>query len=269
MKIELSVSVFRSLIDAVDHARSTDETRKEMQGILLVADKDELVAIATDGHRLAIESTSSGATIHEPGELLLSREGVLAARKFASLGRRRPRTLLLSGIGELTLDRQKTVALQTLPARDYPNWKMVTDRVQLAKCVLSLDSKGETLETLERIAKAVSPSWHQGVELRPTAGKSLMLKHESQTGAVRARVEAEIALFEAPEGEPVNVGLHAGYLADAIRSLSGGVRIGITDEISAVVIRGPGLESLRMVMPMRLELEPTTYKRGRGRRKGK
>lgn len=257
LKVTLSSAEWRSLLGAVDHARSSDETRAALNGVRLEARAGELLAVACDGHRLALEALPVDAA---EGELTLAPAALEAIRAACSLRRHadRIRSHTLEGG---TFDGAELPRLEA--GAEFPAWRQVMPAGGGARAVLEAAAPAVARACARALAGASLPgivlalgdaetsAGRPPYELRITAQRDL-------EAAVRVELHAAVGLVELERGgrwPSSGVAVNARYLADALETLGGAVELELAadrDPAAAPIRLSRGSSSVRVVMPCRL-----------------
>jgi DNA polymerase-3 subunit beta len=242
ISFDLPAATLAAMLEAVSFAISSDETRYYLNGVYLHPVGDRLVAVATDGHRLARCSCPLPAGAEAMMPLLLPR------KTCAELGRsmkggtsahlEASNSKIRVGLG----DRRLTSKLIDGTFPDY-------DRViPTASTVTVTAGRASLAEALGRV-RTVADGKNRAVRCA-AAGSELALSIVQETG------QGEDVVAVEADGEIV-IGISADYLETALSSLPGDrVTIAMTDAGSPAVLRpveSPD-DPLRLVviMPMRV-----------------
>lgn len=244
--LEIPAGTLSALIAQTSFACSTDETRQQLNAMLLEVRPAHLRAVATDGHRLAI-SDRAVADVEGQRDILIPLKGVVEIKRL------------------LDEDEGSLVSL----TQSGPNLFVGADGIRLAV----------------KLPDAVFPPYQQVVpgesKLTVTAPrlaladaiKSVAVAAGERTGGVRLAFGAESLRVEAESPEhgegfdevPITggqkrnsvIGACAKYLLDAVLAVEGDdVAIGVSGELDPIVAKPAGVSSggafLGVVMPMRV-----------------
>jgi DNA polymerase-3 subunit beta len=242
-RVELGQGRLKHLITKTAFAMAHQDVRYYLNGLLFSRKGDEIIAVATDGHRLARASASlAGEGGGGDLEVILPRKTVL------ELGR------LLAGTEEtcvleiseraVRVDMGDTVLTSKLVDGRYPDYERVIPR---GGQVLAVAGREDLRQALGRTA-ILSSEKYKGVTLDFEAGLLRCLAHNPE------EEEAEEELSVEYDGEKTAIGFNVGYLIDALNVVDQGeVEIWFKDSNSSAVLRGRGVEGETfVVMPMRL-----------------
>lgn len=244
----LPAADFAAGIAATAHAVSTEETRYYLCGILLEATAAGLVAVATDGHRLAaidiiVDHADETATrVVVPSKTVHILAAMLkAAPQDADI------TLLTDGAKIRT-----TVAGTRLTSKlidgTYPDWRRVVPApgpsIALSRDALSLAVDRVMTVSSER-GRAVR------LDIDPAAGEARISASNPEAGTAEEFVA--LTSCDLSAGTAPVVGLNGRYLLDALAQMAGATVHIHPGDGGPVTLADPSLPALRQViMPMRV-----------------
>ena len=233
----------RDMIDATRFAISTEETRYYLNGIYLhKSDQNELCAVATDGHRLAMTRQSLPAGANDMPSIIVPRKGVTELRKLLDDFDGEVSVALSDTRAEFTFG---TVRLKTkLIDGTFPDYTRVIPRGN--DRIMQVDSASFSA-AVDRVS-TISSEKSRSVKLRLQEG-SLHLS-ASSTDASSAAEELEVSY----DGAEMEIGFNARYLLDIASQVSGEtIEFALADQGSPSLVRAPGDEAtLFVLMPMRV-----------------
>lgn len=229
---ELPARTIEVLAD-VSRCASHDVTREILNGVFFTPEDGGMV-VATDGRRLAAAPAAVPAqgfvlpnpAVHVLGAPALSQSTCRVTRweddndqwvRFES--------------GEHTL-------ISRCLEGNFPNWKQVVPREMVASVTIPEDQRKPLITWLRSL-----PGRENSVVLSCRKRQELRLTQTRTDGN-----QATITVPATPSGQPANVALNPGYLADALTIAP---CLWIIDEMSPVVARRPD-GALCVVMPMRM-----------------
>lgn len=227
------------LLDSVSFAVSTDETRAHVNSLLLVVNDGEIVAVATDGHRLAkSELTADVKPIK--GETLIPLRAAQAIRK--SLGATLDtadvaitKSHVFITVGDCTVGTKLVEA-------QFPPWQQVIPKPQ-EKHIAAVPR----LALIDAI-KAVSSVGGVAVKLGFLKDSIEVTSSAAGNGDGRDSVDCDYG------GPAVATAAAPRYFLDALGSMSTEtVLVQVTGELDPIVFReAEGEARLSVVMPMRV-----------------
>jgi DNA polymerase-3 subunit beta len=231
----------RGLLRSVEFAMAQQDIRYYLNGMLLVADKGSLQAVATDGHRLSWASLVVAGDFQRQ-EVILPRKTVLELGK------------LLGDVDDpVTIDILATQArfrfanvelVSKVVDGKFPDYNRVIPTGHTKAIVLD---RVQLLATLQRAA-ILSNEKFRGVRvvLAPQTLKIICTNSEQE--------EAEEELEVAYEGDPLDIGFNITYLLDVLQNLATSqVQLAFGDANSSALVTVPDRDDYKyVVMPMRI-----------------
>ena len=243
--IELPALVLKRLLEKTAFAMAQQDVRYYLNGMLLELRDGALVAVATDGHRLAKIATALPAGVTAPET---PRQVIVPSKSVVELKRLLPaedvpvrlevaeRTLRI-GFGE-------TSVVSKLVDGRYPEYERVIPK-ELPR-MARIDK--ESLRGALHRAAILSTEKYKGVRVTFATG---LLGLQSQNPE---KEEAEDAVEMDYEGDSVVIGFNVGYIMDVINAVDPQrIEVHFRDADGSSVWLGEGTEDETFViMPMRL-----------------
>lgn len=216
-----------ALVAPVQFAISTEETRYYLNGVYLHTAEGRLVAVATDGHRLA----------RHFGQETPEFTGVILPRKLVSMLPKGSVTVSLSAT-KVRVTSADGVLTSKLIDGTFPDYSRVIPRNNDNRMVVDRDT---LLSSVERVSVVMS---ERGKAVKLAVGDCLTLSVGEQ-----ATEEVDATL----DGKPLEIGFNAKYLGDTLRTMpTGEVSFWLNDSGSPTRVTGQddGLDCV--IMPMRV-----------------
>lgn len=221
-----------SLVAPVQFAMSSEETRYYLQGVYLHTAEGRLVAVATDGHRLARH--------YGPEQDHFA--GVILPRKLVSL---LPKGKVLVGLSATKIQIASADGVLTSKLIDgtFPDYSRVIPRNN--DKLITVDSAA-IRGAAERVALVSSERGH-GVKMAFASG-CVVVSLQTANGS------AEEELAVAYDGEPVEIGFNSKYVSDVFGIFPAGpINLALNDGGSpALVTSEAAPDLLAVIMPMRV-----------------
>jgi DNA polymerase-3 subunit beta len=240
--LEIPQRLLRRLIEATMFSMAQQDVRYYLQGLLLVAQGSMLRAVATDGHRLAMNEAVLETTIGADQECIVPRKTVQELRRNL-------------------LDDETPVRVGFAPGQvafDFGNArltsKVIDGRFPDYERVIPTDLPGlltvereDFRQALARVAIVASDKY-RGVRLLAGRSGCRVVTHNAE------REEAEESLTAEYEGDEVEIGFNLNYLVDVLNAIGAErIRMGLRDGNSSALIQADPADQARyVVMPMRL-----------------
>ena len=200
--------VIKDLINKTAFAMATDETRKNLNGVLLEAGMDGanhlLRMVATDGHRLALAKGFTSEPSLKAGKgIIIPRKGLMEVKKIIDENED-----VHIGLHKnmFIVKTENTLLKVGLVDADYPDYKKVIPAEKGISVTLERES---FLHALRRMS-VVSSERYGGVILSFSEGKLTLNSTNLDVG--EATEEIDIAY----SGEVIDSGFNVNYLIDAI-----------------------------------------------------
>lgn len=257
----------RAIIDQVDYARSGDSTREALTGILLEPDLngEAVVAVATDGHRLAMSRLHERLPLPAAGVLLLP-ESIAALKKTLHKKSRGGAVaeMEVDG-GDLVLTRpgapEARIPLKA-KADDgaeltFPNWRMVVPEPPPRSVVVMAGDLADLVEPLGEVRPNGMVKLEGGVTAKGAEQVELYSELPLPEGRGSIKGAATLKASEAKgfgTGQTQAFYVKGGYLADALRQVGGSARVSFPKldgvHLGPIRVTGPKSDDLAVVMPM-------------------
>lgn len=201
-------SVMKDLISKTSFAMATDETRKNLNGVLLEAGMDGanhlLRMVATDGHRLAMaKGFTSDATFKTGKGIIIPRKGLMEIKKVIDENEE-----VKIGLNKnmFVVKTENTLLKVSLVDADYPDYKKV---IPTEKGITVTLEKEYFLHALRRMS-VVSSERYGGVILSFSEGKLTLNSTNLDVGEATEEIDIIYS------GEVIDSGFNVNYLIDAI-----------------------------------------------------
>ena len=233
----------RELLDSTSFAMAQQDVRYYLNGMLFEVGTDYLRVVATDGHRLAMETViGMSNTIDENQQLILPRKGIMELAR------------LLSDDGDIALTFGQNHIRAKIPEFTFTS-KLVEGKFPDYNRVLpkggDLVLIGNRLEMREGFSRAaiLSNEKYHGVRVNLSDGELKIFANNPD------QEEAEEVVSVEYSGEPLEIGFNVSYLIDVFSTLtSKKVKSTLSDPNSSALLEAEegGSDAVYVVMPMRL-----------------
>lgn len=244
-RFEIEAQVLKRLIESTGFAMAQQDVRYYLNGMLFeLSAENQLKAVATDGHRLALSyaEISNISEKNSNAQAIIPRKGVLElARLFGDL----------DGLVTLTIGNNYIQATaeglsfsSKLVDGKFPDYERVIPKGGNKHISMNRE---ELRQALNRVA-ILSNDKFRGVRLLLSENSLQLLANNPE------QEEAEENVNVSYSGSDLEIGFNVSYLLDVMNTLkTESVEFVLTDSNSSGVIQGQGQEnSLYVVMPMRL-----------------
>ena len=240
--LELPQSTVQRLLEKTHFSMAQQDVRYYLNGLLLETGGDQLRAVATDGHRLALcEATLEGTNNLPEKQVIVPRKGVLELQR------------LMSGEGSLTLELGSNHVRIQLEGIRFTS-KLIDGRFPEYDRVIPKDTSNELtadralLKGALQRTSILSNEKYRGIRLLIREGVMLLQAHNPEQEEAEDEIEIEYS------GEEIEIGFNVTYLLDALGAIeSEQVTLSVLDGNSSCLLREPGKDDCKyVVMPMRL-----------------
>jgi DNA polymerase III subunit beta len=240
--LEVPQRLFRQLIESTLFSVAQQDVRYYVQGLLLVARGTLLRAVATDGHRLALNEAELEQGLAESHECIIPRKAIMELRR--NLQDDESVLRIGFGGGQAMFDFGSARLVTKLIEGKFPDYERVIPTGLPGQ--LTVDRE-VFRQALGRVGIVASDKY-RGVRLLADAGGCRLVAHNAE------REEAEEALPAVYEGEDIEIGFNLAYLMDVLNALgSDQLRLELRDGNSSTLIRAVPEDRARyVVMPIRL-----------------
>lgn len=201
-------NAIKDLIHKTSFAMATDETRKNLNGVLLEEGMDGvnhfLRMVATDGHRLALAKNIIPAHFFKAGKgVIIPRKGLMEIKKIIDENED-----VKIGLHKnmFIVQTENTLLKVSLVDADYPDYKKVIPTEKGMTVTLKRES---LLHALRRMS-VVSSERYGGVILSFSQGKLTLNSTNLDVGEATEEIDIDY------EGDVIDSGFNVNYLIDAI-----------------------------------------------------
>ncbi|HGJ4476508.1 TPA: DNA polymerase III subunit beta [Salmonella enterica subsp. diarizonae] len=270
--VHLSAQMLSHIIKRVSHAAASNDVRYYMNGVCLCIEHGQFIAVATNGHRMAVSAygivytDTLPADTDEPAapRLLENRTvGVILPRSVCPVLHK----ILGCSKGHFSIDYSdhnlifnlgNHTVISNLIDGHYPDWRRVTCAIQKNKVRFRINA-----ERLYSALKRASPLLKGGAV--NNAGTCIMAFHENtliikspEANSVICREIMDIIKEEGMINNVLEVGINADYLLESLASLTecikadGAVLIGLDNTATGIISVIINDNHCDFIMPVRI-----------------
>jgi DNA polymerase III subunit beta len=242
--IPIERPLFLDMISKVLFAITTDETRYQINGTLMILSKRSLTMVSTDGHRLAYVSgrLEKGAS-EERIEVIIPRKTV---QEISRIGDGESEILFGQKDNHVFFKAGKTVMSSTIVPGKFPDFEKVIPEGN--DKLLKFDGAAFA-EVVRRVA-LLSSERSRAIKIALQKGSVEISSNNPEVGEAAESVDVEYT------GGPLEVGFNAKYILDFLQAMGPGTFIlALKDEGTQGLLRPVGQEGRDyryVVMPMRI-----------------
>ncbi len=242
----------RTLLESVKYATSSVATRCNLNAIQLERDGDDLLAIATDGHRLAchrvadfpLPLTDKGLmvgphTLKDIQKTLHKKGGGAISADFGHFNN--GFLMVVKGRESCEITPHDSDGVEY---GDFPNWHNVIPKAPREDEFCKIEKPQVLADDFEALAAI------RTMVVAKLAGGKLKLSVKFElSGGTRKGTATHAAIG----GEPAEIGVNGFYMAEALRSLRGEVsaRIVANNQSMEPILMRDASDDIAVVMPMR------------------
>lgn len=242
LSIECPQKEIKRLIDRTSFAMAQQDVRYYLNGMLWEVRSNELRAVATDGHRLAMCTRSVPADVSEVVQAILPRKGVIELSRLLN-DADEPVEIVL-GANHLRATTAEFTFTSKLVDGKFPDYERVLPK---GGDKIVTGNRSELKQAFARTA-ILSNEKYRGVRLMLDEGQLTVMANNPEQEEAEEQVSVDYS------GESLEVGFNVSYLQDVTNVLSSErIKITLADSNSSALLEEPeDSDSAYVVMPMRL-----------------
>ena len=232
----------KALMNRVAFSMAIHDIRYYLNGILFVAEGNNLSLVATDGHRLAYANATLDVAIPSKQEVILPRKTVLELQRLLSDKDGAIDMQFAGNQAKFSFAGMEFVT--KLVEGKFPDYNRVIPRNHTNELVLGRQA---LLSSLQRTAIMTSDKF-KGVRLNIEPGSLRIAASNAEQEEATDEIEIEYA------GDAIEIGFNVTYLMDVLTNMNQDmVRLSLSDGNSSALITLPDSEDFKyVVMPMRI-----------------
>ncbi len=241
--VKINVADLKGVIAATQFAMAQQDVRYYLNGMLFDFDpQQKLIAVATDGHRLAMSDAQMDSQISERQQAIIPRKGVLELNRFLSSVDEEIQLQISNN--HIKASSEHFSFTSKLVDGKYPDYEKVLPRGG-DKLVVAVK---EVLKEALQKASILCNEKFRGVRFNLEPG--LVKVHANNPEQEEAEIEIEVD-YNGPELE---IGFNVSYMLDVLNTInSENVKLTFSDANSSLLVEEiDGSSSVYVIMPMRL-----------------
>lgn len=241
-QFEIEEHNFKNILDNTAFAMAQQDVRYYLNGLLLELEGNQLRAVATDGHRLALCDTRINTKQAKPVQVIVPRKGVTELARLLHDDEKNINVQISSNHIRIELEGIKFTS--KLVDGKFPDYTRVIPPESDNPIVAN---KNLLRQSLTR-ASILSNEKYRGVRIILEPGKLRALAHNPEQEEAEEEIEVEYS------GNEMEIGFNVSYLLDALNIIkSENVFITIADPNSSCLFLPENTADCKfVVMPMRL-----------------
>lgn len=241
-RFRVKEAALKKALDMTSFAMAQQDVRYYLNGLLLEVTAEELRAVSTDGHRLALAEVKFDQPQDCAQQLIVPRKAVLELSRLLSYEDKEVE-IAISG-SFMQVKQGDRVFTSKLIDGKYPDYRRVIPSNSAYELAVGID---ELRKVLQRTSILANEKF-RGVHFRIEKGSLSVQAHNPE------QEEAEESLDVQYEGPEINIGFNVSYVLDVLSVLTGElVTMSLLDGNSSCVLKSvdqPGC--IYVVMPMRI-----------------
>jgi DNA polymerase-3 subunit beta len=240
--ITVSEASLKNMMDKTSFAMANQDVRYYLNGLLFDFSDQQLRAIATDGHRLAVCDLDGKVELAGDRQLIVPRKGVMELARMLSTDK--DEVTLAIGRNHIRLVKGDTIFTSKLIDGRFPDYKAV---IPVGADKQMLVDRTAFTQALQR-ASILSNEKYKGVRLEASDSNIKIIAHNPQHEEAVEEVEAELNF------DRLAVGFNVTYLLDALMAIeTETVSLELIDANSSCLVSAPDSDMNRhVVMPLKL-----------------
>ena len=231
----------KGLLSQVSFAMAVHDIRYYLNGILFVAEGNQLSLVATDGHRLAFASATLDVEVPKQ-EVILPRKTVIELQRLLSDAEGAIEMQFANNQAKFTFDGMEFV--NKLVEGKFPDYNRVIPKNHKNSITLG---RTALLSTLQRTAILTSDKF-KGVRLNLDPGTLRVASNNAEQEEAVDELDIDYG------GDSIEIGFNVTYLIDALTNMSQDmVTLELSDGNSSALFTIPDNTTFKyVVMPMRI-----------------
>ena len=238
----LSQQTFKKLIGQTQFCMAQQDVRYYLNGLMLELSENKIIAVATDGHRLAYCETQTDLDLLETRQVIIPRKAVNEISRLLEDSSDEIRVSLSEN--HIRVDFSNVIFTSKLIDGKFPDYQQVIPQ----KCDNEVKSSRENLYQAFNRTSVLSNEKYRGMRLQLSENQLQATVHNPEQD------EAEEVIEVSYTGDEFEIGFNVAYLLEALSAIkSDDVVMQLTDSNHSCLLFGSDdVDSKYVVMPMRL-----------------
>src|SRR6056300_1224944 len=231
------------LIDSTSFAMAQQDVRYYLNGMLIEVSPDYLRVVATDGHRLAMQTEGMKSDVSETTGVIIPRKGVLELSRLLSDGEDEDINLVI-GTNHIRATMANFTFTSKLVDGKFPDYNRVLPKGGDKNVIAGRE---QLRDSLNRTA-ILSNEKFRGIRLILSNDELKIIANNPEQEEAEETVPVEY------KGDSVEIGFNVIYLVDVLNVLdTDNVHIIVSDPNSSALLQSSdSSNAIYVVMPMRL-----------------
>ncbi len=241
-EIHANVAELKNVIAATQFAMAQQDVRYYLNGMLFDINQQQLVAVATDGHRLALSKIAITSELSDRQQAIIPRKGVIELNRFLSSVDEAVKLQISNNHIKASSDHFSFTS--KLVDGKYPDYEKVLPKGsdKMLSC-----SRIEMKEALQKAAILCNEKF-RGVRFNLSQGNVQINSNNPE------QEEAEIHLAVDYSGPELEMGFNVNYMLDVLNTIAAEqIKLSFSDANSSLLVEAmDDTSSVYVIMPMRL-----------------
>ncbi len=241
-EIHANVAELKNVIAATQFAMAQQDVRYYLNGMLFDINQQQLVAVATDGHRLALSKIAITSELSDRQQAIIPRKGVIELNRFLSSVDEAVKLQISNNHIKASSDHFSFTS--KLVDGKYPDYEKVLPKGsdKMLSC-----SRIEMKEALQKAAILCNEKF-RGVRFNLSQGNVQINSNNPE------QEEAEIHLAVDYSGPELEMGFNVNYMLDVLNTITAEqIKLSFSDANSSLLVEAmDDTSSVYVIMPMRL-----------------
>ena len=241
-EFDISQNVFKKLIDQTQFCMAQQDVRYYLNGLMLELSQDQIIAVATDGHRLAFCKADISLSPNETRQVIVPRKAVNEISRLLEDTDKEIKVSLSEN--HIRIEFPDVTFTSKLIDGKFPDYQQVIPQ----NATNEVKSLRSTLHQAFNRTSVLSNEKYRGMRLQLSQNQLQATVHNPEQD------EAEEVIDVNYSGDEFEIGFNVAYLLDALSAIkSEEVVMLLTDSNHSCLLFGSDdVESKYVVMPMRL-----------------
>lgn len=238
----VSQKIFKKLIDQTQFCMAQQDVRYYLNGLMLELSNNKIIAVATDGHRLAYCEADVSLNPGETRQVIIPRKAVNEISRLLEDSDQEIQISLSEN--HIRIDLADVIFTSKLIDGKFPDYQQVIPQ----KCQNEVKSSRDNLYQAFHRTSVLSNEKYRGMRLQLSENQLQATVHNPEQD------EAEEIIEVSYQGDDFEIGFNVAYLLDALSAIkSDEVVMQLTDSNHSCLLFGSDdINSKYVVMPMRL-----------------
>jgi DNA polymerase-3 subunit beta len=242
LEFKISQQRLKDMLDSTSFAMAQQDVRYYLNGMLFEVSPNYLRVVASDGHRLAMDTEDMNTKAPKELQVIVPRKGILELARLLAEGS--DEVLVVIGANHIRATTSNFTFTSKLVDGKFPDLERILPKGGDKKL---LGDRDQLRQSLTRTA-ILSNEKFRGIRLILNKDEIKILANNPE------QEEAEETVAVEYDGKSFEIGFNVSYLVDVLSVLdTKTVQLVMSDPNSSALIQGDdGSSALYVVMPMRL-----------------